>query len=178
MARTLDPNEEASMARITLGGNPCNTVGDLPAVGSAAPDFTLTKTDMSPLTLSELKGKRVVLNIFPSVGTGVCAAAMRRFNEEAGKLDNTIVVCVSMDLPFAHDQFCAAEGLEDVVPVSDFRTRAFGDTYGVRILDGKFEGLLARSVVVVDADGKVIHSQLVGEIANEPDYDAALGVLV
>ena len=166
------------MARFTLGGNPCNTVGDLPAVGSAAPDFTLTKTDLSPLTLSELKGKRVVLNIFPSIGTGVCATSVRRFNAEASTLTNTVVVCVSMDLPFAHQQFCAAEGLENVVPVSDFRTRKFGDSYGVRILDGKFEGLLARSVVVVDTDGKVIHIQLVAETANEPDYAAALGVLV
>jgi thiol peroxidase len=165
------------MAEIKLKGNPFHTVGDLPATGSAAADFTLTKTDLSEVTLSELKGERLVLNVFPSIDTDVCAASVRRFNEEAGKLDNTVVLCASMDLPFAHARFCGAEGLDNVVSVSDFRTGDFGRNYGVRIADGPLAGLLARSVVVVDGEGQVIYTQLVPETTTEPDYDAAIAAL-
>lgn len=165
------------MARFTLKGNPFNTVGELPALGSAGPDFHLVKTDLGELTLGALKGQRVVLNIFPSLDTDVCAASVRRFNAEAAGLANTSVVCVSMDLPFAHKRFCTTEGLERVISASDFREGSFGRAYGVRIADGPLAGLLARSVVVLDAAGKVIHSQLVPETVTEPDYAAALAVL-
>lgn len=165
------------MAEFKLKGNPFNTTGDLPAVGSAAADFTLTKTDLSDITLAELKGKRVVLNIFVSIDTDVCATSVRRFNDEASKLDDTVVLCVSNDLPFAQGRFCGAEGLEDVVSASDFRTGDFGRSYGVRIADGPLAGLLARSVVVVDGDGKVIHTELVPETTTEPDYEAAIAAL-
>ena len=139
--------------------------------------FTLVGSDLSDVTLEGFAGKRVVLNIFPSLDTATCAASVRRFNEEAGKLENTVVVCASMDLPFAHGRFCTAEGLENVVSASDFRSGDFGRTYGVRIADGPLAGLLARSIVVVDADGKVIHTQLAPETVDEPDYEAALAVL-
>ena len=165
------------MAQITLKGNPINTVGDLPAVGSAAPEFTLTKTDLSELSLSDLSGKRVVLNIFPSLDTDVCATSVRRFNAEAEKLDNTVVVCASLDLPFAHNRFCTTEGLENVVPASELRDRKFGDDYGVRVKDGPLSGLLSRAVVVIDEKGKVAYTEQVPEIAQEPDYEAALAVL-
>jgi len=165
------------MAEFKLKGNSFNTVGDLPAMGAAGPEFELTKTDLSGITLSELKGKRVVLNIFPSIDTDVCAASVRHFNTAASALDDTVVVCASMDLPFAHARFCGAEGLDDVVSVSDFRDGDFGRAYGVRIADGPLAGLLARSVVVLDRDGKVIHSQLCPETTEEPDYEAALAVL-
>ena len=165
------------MAKFELKGNPFNTVGDLPAVGSSAPDFEMTNTDLSAIKLSGLKGKRVVLNIFPSLDTDVCAASVRRFNEEAGKLDNTEVVCTSMDLPFAHARFCVVEGLENVVSASDFRTGGFGKAYGARIVDGPLAGLLARSVVILDADGKVIYTELVPETTQEPNYEAALKAL-
>jgi len=165
------------MAEFQLKGNPFNTVGDLPALGATGPEFELTKTDLAGITLSELKGKRVVLNIFPSIDTDVCAASVRHFNASASALEDTVVVCASMDLPFAHARFCGAEGLDDVVSVSDFRDGDFGRAYGVRIADGPLAGLLARSVVVLDRDGKVIHSQLCPETTEEPDYDAALAVL-
>jgi len=165
------------MARFTLKGNPFNTVGELPSLGSAAPDFRLVKTDLGDLTLGALKGQRVVLNIFPSLDTDVCAASVRRFNAEAAGLKNTVVVCASMDLPFAHKRFCTTEGLERVVSASDFREGSFGRAYGVRIADGPLAGLLARSVVVLDEKGTVIHSQLVSETVTEPDYAAALAVL-
>jgi len=162
------------MATTALGGNPVNTVGDLPAAGSAAPAFTLTGSDFAEVALEP--GKRTVLNVFPSIDTGVCAASVRKFNELAAGLENTTVVCVSQDLPFAQARFCGAEGIENVVAASAFRS-SFGADYGVRMIDGKFEGLLARSVVVVDGDGQVVHSQLVPEIATEPDYDAAVAAL-
>ena len=165
------------MAQITLKGNPINTVGDLPAVGSAAPAFSLTKKDLSEVTLGELSGKRVVLNIFPSLDTEVCATSVRKFNAEAEKLDNTVVVCASLGLPFAHGRFCTTEGLENVVPASELRDRSFGDDYGVRIKDGPLSGLLSRAVVVIDENGNVIHSEQVPEIVQEPDYEAALAVL-
>ena len=162
------------MAITALGGNPVNTVGDLPAVGSTAPDFTLTGSDFSEVALGS--GQRTVLNIFPSVDTGVCSASVRRFNELAADLDDTTVVCVSADLPFAQARFCGAEGIERVTAASAFKS-SFGTDYGVLLTDGKFEGLLARAVVVIGADGSVLHTQLVPEIGTEPDYDAAVAAL-
>ena len=162
------------MATTHLGGNPVTTAGELPAVGSAAPAFSLLAPDFSEVSLEE--GTRTVLNIFPSVDTGVCAASVRKFNALAGSLENTVVINVSHDLPFAQARFCGAEGIDNVQTASGFRS-SFGDDYGVRLLDGKFEGLLARSVVVIDTDGTVLHSQLVEEIAQEPDYDAAVAAL-
>ncbi|HRX49889.1 thiol peroxidase [bacterium] len=165
------------MAEFKLKGNTFHTNGTLPAVGSQAPAFTLTGKDLSEVKLSDFAGKRVVLNIFPSLDTAVCAASVRRFNEEAAKLDNTAVVCASMDLPFAHGRFCTAEGIDGVVSASDFRSGEFGRTYGVRIEDGPLAGLTARSVVVVDENGKVLHSELNAETVEEPDYAAALKAL-
>jgi thioredoxin-dependent peroxiredoxin len=164
------------MAHTALGGNPVNTVGDLPSVGSHTPAFTLTKADLSDITPADLAGKRVVFNIFPSVDTAVCASSVRRFNELASGLDNTAVWCVSADLPFAQGRFCGAEGLENVSNASTFRG-GFGSAYGVTLADGKLAGLMARAVVVLDENGMVLHSQLVPEIAQEPDYDAAIASL-
>lgn len=164
------------MATITLKGNPVNTCGELPAVGSQAPEFTLVKSDLSELSLSDLKGKRVVLNIFPSVDTPTCATSVRTFNEKASSLENTEVVCTSVDLPFAQARFCGAEGLKNVVAASAFRSR-FPEDYGVRIADGALMGVTARAVVVLDETGKVIYTELVSEVADEPDYDAALAAL-
>ena len=165
------------MAEITLKGNKINTVGSLPAVGTSAPDFVLTKTDLSDLRLGDLSGKKVVLNIFPSLDTEVCAASVRRFNSEAQSMDNTVVVCASLDLPFAHGRFCTAEGLENVVSASELRERNFGNDYGVRIVDGPLAGLLSRAVVVLDEGGKVIDTEQVPEIVEEPNYEAALQAL-
>lgn len=165
------------MADITLGGRPVQTNGDLPAVGAAAPTFTVTKSDMSSLSLADLAGQKVVLNIFPSVDTGVCAASVRAFNEKAGEMDGTTVVNISADLPFAQARFCGAEGIESVEMGSVFRNPEVLDAFGVRMVDGKFQGLAARAVVVLDDGGTVVHSQMVPEIAQEPDYDAALGAL-
>lgn len=164
------------MATTALGGNPAHTVGELPAVGSPAPDFVLTDASLADVKNGDLRGKRLLLNIFPSVGTGVCASAMRRFNEIAAELDNTTVLCVSNDLPFALAGFCAAEGLENVQVASAFRSD-FGTMYGMLLTDSKFEGLLARSIVVVDEGGTVTYTQLVPEIGQEPDYDEALAAL-
>lgn len=162
------------MATVTLKGNPINTSGDLPSVGSAAPDFTLVKTDLSAVSLKDLAGKTVVVSIFPSVDTPTCATSVRRFNAELDKLGDVTVLCASADLPFAHKRFCGAEGLDRVLSVSDLRDKDFGKRYGVTIVDGPLAGLLARAVVVIGADGKVKHSQLVSEVADEPDYDAAI----
>jgi thioredoxin-dependent peroxiredoxin len=163
------------MAQTALGGNPVNTVGDLPAVGSPTPAFTLTKADLSDISAADLAGQRVVLNIFPSIDTKTCAASVREFNARASGLDNTTVMNVSADLPFAQARFCAAEGLENVTNASTFRGGF--DSYGMAMSDGKLSGLLARAVVVLDTDGTVLHSQLVAEIAQEPDYDSALAAL-
>ncbi len=165
------------MAAITLHGNPCNTSGELPARGQDAPGFTLTATDLAERGSAEFAGKNVVLNIFPSVDTAVCATATRQFNEKAAGLEDTVVLCVSMDLPFALGRFCGAEGLENVTPLSAFRNQAFGKDYGVAIVDGPLAGLLARAVVVIDKDGKVAYTELVPEIAQEPNYDAAIGAI-
>lgn len=164
------------MAQVTLGGNPVNTVGDLPSVGSAAPAFTLAGSDLSDVTPETFAGKKVVLNIFPSVDTPTCATSVRTFNERVSGRDDAVVVCVSEDLPFAQARFCGAEGLSSVVTASAFRS-SFGDDYGVSLADGKLAGLLARAVVVLDESGNVTHTELVGEIANEPDYAAALAAL-
>ena len=164
------------MAETKLGGNPVQTSGDLPAVGSDAPDFTLAGGDLSDVSADKFDGKKIVLNIFPSIDTAVCAASVRRFNEAAGSRDDTVVLCVSEDLPFAMDRFCGAEGLANVVAASAFRS-SFGDDYGVKLVEGRMAGLFARAVVVVDENGKVAHTELVPEIAQEPDYDAALAAL-
>ncbi len=160
------------MATITFDGSPVRTCGDLPAVGTSLPPFTLADADMNVVTSSGLEGRRVVLNIFPSIDTSVCAASVRRFNELAASLPNTTVVTVSQDLPFALERFCAAEGIENVVTASAFRS-SFGDDYGVTMVDGPLQGLLARAVVVVDTHGVVRHTQLVPSLGSEPDYDAA-----
>lgn len=165
------------MAQITLKGNAINTIGVLPKVGSKAPDFKLVKNDLSEGTLSDYKGQRLVLNIFPSLDTGTCAASVRHFNAEASKLENTSVLCISKDLPFAQARFCGAEGLNDVHNLSDFRTGKFGKDYGVEIIDGPLAGLESRAVVVIDEAGTVIYTEQVGEIVDEPDYDSALAVL-
>jgi thiol peroxidase len=165
------------MAKITLKGNPVNISGSLPSEGTTAPGFTLVKSDLSEMSLSEISGKRVVLNIFPSLETSVCATAMRKFNEQAASLNNTVVLAISKDLPLAAGRFCSTEGIDNVVTLSAFRDTDFGSSYGVDILDGPFKGLFARSVVVIDESGKVVYNQLVPEIADEPDYEAALAVL-
>ena len=165
------------MSTVTLGGNPVNTAGDLPAVGAAAPAFSLTKGDLSTTTNADYAGKRVVLNIFPSVDTPTCATSIRKFNESAAGLDNTVVLCVSADLPFAASRFCGAEGISNVQTASTFRSVDFGNDYGVLLVDGKLEGLMSRAVVVIDENGRVTHSEMVAEIAHEPNYDAALAVL-
>ncbi|APF40413.1 thiol peroxidase [Neomicrococcus aestuarii] len=164
------------MATVEFRGTPANTVGDLPTVGENAPTFELTGADLGTISSEDLRGKRVVLNIFPSIDTGVCAASVRKFNEIAAGLENTTVVTVSEDLPFALGRFCGAEGIENVVPTSSFRS-SFGEDFGVTLVDTAMEGLLSRSVVVLDEDGKVIHSELVPQISSEPDYDAALAAL-
>jgi len=165
------------MAQVTFKGKAVNTVGELPKIGSQAPDFLLTKTDLSDITLKDVAGKRVVLNIFPSVDTSVCAMSVRRFNAEISKVDNAVVLCISRDLPFAHARFCGAEGLDNVVSVSELRNLDFGKSYGMRIVDGPLAGLLARAVVILDVNGKVLYTQLVPEITEEPDYDAAMNIL-
>lgn len=165
------------MANITLRGTPTNTVGELPANGSPAPAFTLTGTDLKPVSSEELRGKRVVLNIFPSIDTPVCAASVRRFNSEASQLDNTVVLCVSADLPFAHKRFCEGEGLAQVVPLSTFRSPNFGKAYGVTIQGGPLDGLLARAVVVIDTKGQIVYHELVPEIGSDPNFEAALQAL-
>ncbi|MBU2977433.1 thiol peroxidase [Alteromonas sp. C1M14] len=164
------------MATVTLQGNEFETLGELPAVGSQAPDFQLVSADLSTVSLSELSGKNVVLNIFPSVDTGTCATSVRKFNEKAAGLDNTVVICVSADLPFAAGRFCGAEGIENVTTGSTFRS-SFGKDYGVEFATGPLTGILSRSVVVIDTSGKVIYTQQVAETTDEPDYDAALAAL-
>ena len=165
------------MAQITFKGSPINTSGSLPKIGSAAPDFRVVKADLTPMSLREFKGKKVILNIFPSIDTGVCAASVRRFNVEATKLTDTVVLCISKDLPFAQKRFCAAEGLDNVITGSEFRDSNFGDAYGVRIVDGPLEGLFSRAIVVVDEKGMVRYTEQVPEIAQEPDYERALAAL-
>lgn len=164
------------MATVTLHGNPFETLGNLPAVGSQAPGFTISQADLSNLALADLLGKRVILNIFPSIDTPTCATSVRKFNEQAAALDNTVVVCVAADLPFALGRFCGAEGISNVKVGSTFRS-TFGADYGVSFSTGPLTGLLSRSVVVLDIDGTVLHSEQVSETGNEPDYAAAKAVL-
>ena len=162
------------MALTKLGPNDANTVGNLPAIGSAAPDFKLTANDMSDVSFSQFAGKNIVLNIFPSVDTGVCAASVREFNKRIASLDNTVVLCVSKDLPFAQKRFCGAEGIDKAITLSDFKSRGFGKAYGVELIDGGFAGLFARAVVVIDPHGTIKYTQLVPQIGEEPNYEAAL----
>jgi len=164
------------MAQTALRGNPVQTVGDLPAVGSPVPSFTLTGNNLADVTAADFAGKNLVLNIFPSIDTPTCATSVRTFNQRAADLDDTVVLCVSADLPFAQNRFCGAEGIENVKTGSTFRGN-FGEQFGVTLAEGPMAGLMARAVVVVDANGNVVHSQLVPEIAQEPDYDAAIAAL-
>lgn len=165
------------MATVTLGGNKVNVKGTFPKTGSETPAFTLVKSDLSEFTLSETNGKRVVLNIFPSLDTKVCAMSVRKFNTMAVEMKNTVVLAISKDLPFAHARFCTTEGIDKVIPLSAFRNDSFGEDYGVALADGPLAGLLARAVIVLDEQGKVIYEELVPEIKNEPNYEAALAAL-
>jgi thioredoxin-dependent peroxiredoxin len=165
------------MAKLTIGGKPVNTIGALPEIGKKAPDFLLTRTDLSDISLKDVAGKKVVLNIFPSVDTPVCSASVRRFNQEISNFPGAVVLCASMDLPFAHARFCETEGLKDVIAVSEIRSRKFGDDYGLRMVDGPLAGLLARAVIVIDNTGKVIYSKIVEELKNEPNYQEVLSIL-
>ena len=162
------------MAQTKLGPNPANTIGDLPSVNSSAITFILTGNDMKDVTLQDFAGKNVVLNIFPSVDTGVCAASVREFNKRLASLDNTVILCISKDLPFAQKRFCGAEGIDKAITLSDFRSRGFGKSYGVELTDSGFAGLFARSVIVIDPTGKVKYTELVPQIGDEPNYEAAL----
>jgi len=165
------------MAKITLRGNPISTSGSLPEKGSKAPAFSLVKSDLSTLTLEELAGKKIILHISPSLDTGICATAVRKFNVVAAGMENTVVLAITKDLPFAHGRFCSTEGIDNVTTLSGFRDTSFGKAYGVDILDGPMAGLYARSIVVIDEKGKVVYTELVPEIVQEPDYDRALAAL-
>ena len=166
------------MAKITLGGNETNTIGNLPEVGSSAPDFTLVSKDMQEKTLASYYGQKVILNIYPRIDTGVCAMSTKKFNQEASKLENTRIVCVSKDLPFALKRYCDAEGIENLDNLTNFRDGGdFGKNYGVEITDGAFKGLNARAVVVIDEEGKVKYTELVPEVGQEPNYDNALAAI-
>ena len=165
------------MTSITLKGSPVETVGTLPQVGSKAAEFTLVKSDLSETNLAAYAGRKVVLNIFPSIDTSVCATAVRRFNAEAGKREGTVVLCISADLPFAHERFCGAEGLDNVITLSTFRDQAFGNDYGVVMTTGPLRGLMSRAVVVLGTDGVVKYTEQVPDITQEPDYDSALAAL-
>lgn len=162
------------MAIVTLKGNPLKTAGNLPAVGSTAPDFKLVKNDLSTVSLSDFKGSYLVLNIFPSIDTGTCAASVRQFNQKAASLSNTKVLCISKDLPFAQARFCGAEGIKNVETASDFKTGEFGKAYGLTFAEGPLEALHSRAVVVIDPNSKVVYTQQVNEIVDEPDYESAL----
>ena len=168
---------QKKMATITLGGKEVRTSGNLPSIGTKIKDFKLVAIDLSTKTLSDFTGSRLVLNIFPSVNTGVCSASVRSFNKIASQLDNTTVLCISRDLPFAQDQFCAAEGLNNVIMLSDFKTGDFGQDYGLIMTDGGFDGLLSRVVIITDTEGVVTYAEQVPEIGQEPDYYAAMAAL-
>lgn len=162
------------MTTVTLKGSAVTVDGNFPQRGDKAPEFTLVKSDLSELALSSLRGKKVILNIFPSLDTQVCATSVRKFNELAARMDNTVVLAISKDLPFAHARFCTTEGIENVIPLSAFRNPSFGVDYGVALVDGPLAGLLARAVITLDEEGNVVYSQLVSEITEEPDYENAL----
>ena len=165
------------MASITLGGNPIHTSGELPKVGTKLADFKLVKNDLSIASLSDFAGSKLVLNIFPSIDTGTCATSVRTFNATAAQLENTKVLCISRDLPFAQKRFCGAEGIENVINLSDFKDGSFGKTNGLEIIDSVLAGLHSRAIIVVDENGSILHTEQVPEIANEPNYEAALAVL-
>ena len=165
------------MATVTLKGNPFQTIGELPATGTQAPEFSLTASDLSTKTLGDFKGSKLVLNIFPSIDTGTCAASVRQFNKEAGNLENTKVLCISRDLPFALGRFCGAEGLDNVVTLSDYKNGDFGKDYGVIFTNGPLDALLSRSIIVLDENGKVVYTEQVSETTEEPNYEKALAVL-
>jgi thiol peroxidase len=165
------------MAKNFFKGNPVTTSGELPSEGVTAPDFTLVKSDLTDLSLSELRGRKVVLNIFLSLDTSTCAASVRRFNRIAAENPGTVVLAISKDLPYAHKRFCTTEGITNVITLSGFRDTSFGKLYGIDITDSNIKGLYARSIVVIDENGKVLHSQLVREMSEEPDYDSALVAL-
>lgn len=165
------------MASITLGGNPIHTSGELPKVGTKLADFNLVKNDLSIASLADFAGTNLVLNIFPSIDTGTCATSVRKFNETASSLENTKVLCISRDLPFAQKRFCGAEGIENVINLSDFKDGSFGKTNGLEIVDSVLAGLHSRAIIVVDGNGSILYTEQVPEIANEPNYEAALAVL-
>lgn len=164
------------MAKITLAGNPVNTIGELPKIGEIAKNFTLVASDLSEKSLSDFQGKRLLLNLFPSIDTGICSASARKFNEVATSLENTLVINISKDLPFALSRFCSAEGLENILTLSDFRG-SFSKDYGVEMIDGALKGLISRSIVIINEEGKVIYTEQVPEIKQEPDYEKALAIL-
>ncbi|MFZ2906863.1 MAG: thiol peroxidase [Cyclobacteriaceae bacterium] len=165
------------MAQTKLGEHTVNTIGSLPDVGSVATEFILTGSDMKDISSKQFAEKNIVLNIFPSVDTSTCAASVRQFNKRAASLSDTVVICISKDLPFAMRRFCGAEGIDRVILASDFRNRGFSKAYGVELVDGNFTGLLARAVIVIDKQGKIKHTELVPQIGEEPNYDAALNAL-
>lgn len=165
------------MSQVTFKGSPVQTKGSLPTVGSKAPDFALTAGDLSTKKLSDFLGKKVVLNIFPSLDTGTCAASVRTFNQKATALDNTVVIGISMDLPFAQGRFCAAEGIDNVIVLSEYKDSTFSDAYGVKFSSGPLEGLLSRAVVVIDEKGDVVYTEQVAEVTEEPNYENALAAL-
>jgi thiol peroxidase len=165
------------MAKTALKGNPVNTIGELPVKGKTAPEFKLVKTDLSESGPADFKGKKLLLNIFPSLDTGVCATSVRKFNEKAAGMNNTVVLAISKDLPFAMGRFCTTEGIKNLTTLSGFRDSNFGKAYGVDMVDGPLAGLYARSVVVIDENGKVIYTELVPEITQEPDYEKAIKAL-
>ncbi|MDA9339978.1 thiol peroxidase [Polaribacter sp.] len=165
------------MADITLKGNPINTIGNLPEVGSKAPDFSLRTLALATNSLSDFIGKNVILNIFPSVDTGTCATSVREFNKQAAELENTVVLCISKDLPFAQARFCGAEGIENVVMLSDFANGSFGNNYGLEITNGPLANLHSRAVIVIDASGTVVYTEQISDIVDEPNYEAALNAI-
>jgi len=165
------------MANITLKGNPIHTIGSLPAIGSSILDFTLVKNDLSKVSLKDFKGSRIILNIFPSLDTGTCAMSVRTFNKKAADLKNTVVLCISKDLPFAQARFCGTEGISNAITLSDFATGAFGKDFQLEIADGPLATLLSRAVIIADETGKIVYTEQVPEIVDEPDYEKALGAL-
>ncbi|MEZ7992500.1 MAG: thiol peroxidase [Flavobacteriaceae bacterium] len=165
------------MTTITLGGTPISTIGDIPKNGTKAPDFQLTATDLSKKSLSDFHGFTLLLNIFPSVDTGTCATSVRSFNKSAADMENTKVLCISRDLPFAQNRFCGAEGIENIIMLSDFADGNFGKTYGLEISDSAFANLHSRAVIVINPEGNISYTEQVSEIANEPDYEAALAAI-
>ena len=165
------------MAKLTLGGNPVETLGDLPKIGTKAPDFKLVNKDLSQKSLSDFKGNKILLNVFPSVDTGTCAASVRAFNKEVSSLENTVVLCISRDLPFAQARFCGAEGIENLVMLSDFVTGDFGKNYNLEIINGPLTNLLSRAIIIINEEGIITYTEQVPEIVNEPNYKAALQAL-